>query len=38
MKDILFIIRGVASFPWAIVQGSRMGLCMTFETYSHAFL
>jgi len=30
--------RGVTSFPWALVQGSRMGPCFTFIYLSHVFL
>jgi len=25
-------VRGVGSFPWALVQGSQMGPCLTFKT------
>ena len=30
--------RGVTSFPWALVQGFRMGPCFTFKALSHVFL
>jgi len=30
--------RGVTSFPWALVQGSRTGPCLTFKAHSHALL
>jgi len=25
----IVVFRGVTSFPWALVQGSRMGLCLS---------
>jgi len=32
--SIILLIRDVTSFPWALVQGSRKGPCLTFKEYN----